>query len=61
MTTLEKIYADYKLDNSNDMFVITPEGNEFSFLSSDGFNESHNPVTITDPKSFKNYLVIFNE
>lgn len=61
MKQLEKLYADYRLDNSKDMFVITPEGNEFTFLNSDGFSEDHAPVTITDPKSFKNYLVIFDE
>lgn len=61
MTTLEKLYADYRLDESKDMFVITPEGNEFTFLHSDGFSDTHVPMTITDPKSFKNYLVIFDE
>ena len=61
MTGLDKIYADYRLDDTKDMFVITPEGNEFTFAHSDGFNENHNPVTITDPKSFKNYLVVFDE
>lgn len=58
---MEKIYADYKLDNTNDMFVITPEGNEFIFLSEDGYNDTHIPVTVIDPSSNKNYLVIFNE
>lgn len=57
---MEKIYADYELD-SFDMFVYTPEGNKFTFLKEDGFNESHRPVTITDPNSNKNYLVIFDE
>mgnify|MGYP006864370583 CR=1 FL=1 len=58
---MEKIYADYKLDDSKDMFVYTPEGTEFTFPFDDGFNENHNPVTITDPISNKNYLVIFDE
>lgn len=58
---MEKIYADYMLDDSKNMFVITPEGTEFTFMHEDGFNDEHTPVTITDPKSFKNYLVIFNE
>ncbi len=58
---MNKIYADFRLDDTKDMFVITPEGNEFVFAFEDGFNESHNPVTVTDPTSRKNYLVIFNE
>ena len=58
---MEKIYADYKLDDSKDMFVYTPEGYCFTFAHEDGFNENHTPVTITDPSSTKNYLVIFDE
>lgn len=56
---MEKIYADYELDSS-DMFVYTPEGNKISFMKEDGFDENHTPVTITDPNSNKNYLVIFD-
>ena len=58
---MEKIYADYKLDNTKDMFVFTPEGNEFEFPFEDGYNDKHSPVTIIDPSSNKNYLVVFNE
>lgn len=57
---MEKIYADFKLD-SNDMFVVTPEGNEFIFLKDDGFDEEHIPVTVLDPTSKNTYLVIFDE
>lgn len=57
---MEKIYADFKLDSS-DMFVVTPEGNEFIFLKDDGFDEEHIPVTVLDPTSKNSYLVIFNE
>ena len=55
---MTKIYADYKLD-SNDMFVITPEGTEFLFLAEDGFDDTHIPVTVVDNNSRKTYLVIF--
>lgn len=58
---MEKIYADYKLDNTKDMFVFTPEGNEFEFPFEDGYNDKHAPVTIIDPSSNKNYLVVFDE
>lgn len=57
---MEVIYADYKLD-SDDMFVVTPEGREYIFLASDGYNEEHIPVTVFDETVNKNYLVRFDE
>ena len=51
------IYADFEL-NSDDMFVVTPEGNYFNFS---GYTEDHVPETIIDPKSHIVYTVVFNE
>lgn len=56
---IETIYADFEI-NSNDMFVVTPEGNKFTFSSQD-YNEEHTPETIIDPTSHKEYVVVFNE
>ena len=43
------LYADVEM-NSNDFFIITPEGNYFNFPS-DKFNENSNDFTIVDTKS----------
>lgn len=61
--SLEKIYADYFIDSERgeDMFVYTPEGSLFYFSKEDGYNDKHIPVTVTDPISRKNYLVVFDE
>lgn len=56
MTTL---YADYEIQ-SNDMFVITPEGNYFKF-DGNKYNEQSENITIIDPTSHKTYCVEFNE
>ena len=53
------LYADVEID-SNDFFVITPEGNYFNFPS-DKFNENINDFTIVDTKSHKPYIVKFHE
>ena len=50
------IYADFEF-NSDDMFVVTPEGNYFNFS---GYTEDHAPETIMDPKSHIVYTVVFN-
>lgn len=53
------LYADQELD-SNDYFVITPEGNYFNFPS-DKFNENSDDFTIIDTRSHKPYVVKFHE
>lgn len=53
------LYADVEMD-SNDFFVITPEGNYFNFPA-DKFDESSNDFTIIDTKSHKMYTVKFHE
>lgn len=55
----EHLYADFEID-SDDMFVVTPEGNKFTF-SSESYNEDHEPESIIDPTSHKEYIVAFNE
>lgn len=52
------IYADIRID-CDDWFVITPEGNEFTFPHEE-YNEYHNDIEIVDPKSDKTYIVRFN-
>lgn len=55
------LYADFELNSkTNDMFVITPEGNYFNFPGNE-FDESHDVAAIIDPKSHKMYNVVFNE
>lgn len=53
------LYADVEID-SNDYFVITPEGNYYNFPS-DQFNDETNDLTIVDTKSHKLYVVKFHE
>ena len=53
------LYADVEID-SNDFFVITPEGNYFNFPA-DKFDENSNDLTIIDTKSHKMYTVKFHE
>lgn len=55
----EIIYADYEVD-SQDMFVVTPEGNYFNFPHPE-YTEEHKPQDIIDPKSHKMYTVVFSE
>lgn len=55
------LYADFELNSdTNDMFVVTPEGNYFNFPGND-YNENHEDVTIIDPKSHLIYTVKFND
>lgn len=56
MTTL---YADYELTSDN-MFVVTPEGNYFTFEAPE-YTEEHEDKLIIDPTSHKTYNVVFNE
>ena len=44
-TNLEKLYADYLLDEDNLLYVKTPEGNIVTFP---GYDNTHIPVTIED-------------
>ena len=53
------LYADVEID-SNDFFVITPEGNYFNFPE-DRFNDNSNDFTIIDTKSHKPYTVKFHD
>lgn len=53
------LYADYELD-SNDMFVITPEGNYVNFPAQ-SYDDTHGPEVIIDTKSHKQYTVVFDE
>jgi hypothetical protein len=58
-TKIQDIYADFELD-SDDMFVVTPEGNKYSFPAPE-YNENHDPEIIVDTTSHIQYNVIFNE
>lgn len=61
MDNVTVLYADFLPDeNSNDMFVITPEGNRFKF-DAPTYTEKHEDITIVDPWSHKTYTVVFNE
>lgn len=53
------LYADFKFEN-DDMFVVTPEGNYFTFESTK-YNENSDDTVIIDPTSHKTYNVVFNE
>ena len=53
------LYADYQIEG-DDMFVVTPEGNYFTFESTK-YNESSPDTTIVDLDSHKTYTVRFNE
>lgn len=52
------LYADQEL-NSNNWFVVTPEGNYFTF-DADKYNENSDDTMIIDPRSHKTYTVCFN-
>lgn len=55
---IDKLYADYLLEDDNMLYVKTPEGNIVTFP---GYDDTHIPVTIEDTYSHKNYIVIFGE
>lgn len=55
---IEKLYADYLIDEDDMLYVKTPEGNIVTFP---GYDDNHIPVTIEDTYSHKHYIVIFGE
>lgn len=59
MKDIENIYADYEYD-SDDMFVVTPEGNRYTFPAPE-YTDKHNPEIIVDTTSHIQYNVIFDE
>ena len=59
MKKIENIYADYEY-NSDDMFVVTPEGNRYTFPAPE-YTDKHDPEIIVDTTSHKQYNVIFDE
>ena len=59
MKNIENIYADYEYD-SDDMFVITPEGNRYIFPAPE-YTDKHDPEIIVDTTSHIQYNVIFDE
>lgn len=55
------LYADYEIDSvTNDMFVITPEGNYYNFPGS-SYDETHENIMLVDITSHKKYTIVFNE
>ena len=59
MKKIENIYADYEYD-SDDMFVVTPEGNRYTFPAPE-YTDKHDPEIIIDTTSHIQYNVIFDE
>lgn len=59
MKKIENIYADYEY-NSDDMFVVTPEGNRYTFPAPE-YTDKHDPEIIVDTTSHMQYNVIFDE
>ena len=59
MKKIENIYADYAY-NSDDMFVVTPEGNRYTFPAPE-YTDKHDPEIIVDTTSHMQYNVIFDE
>lgn len=59
MKYIENIYADYEYD-SDDMFVVTPEGNRYTFPAPE-YTDKHDPEIIVDTTSHIQYNVIFDE
>ena len=59
MKDIENIYADYEYD-SDDMFVVTPEGNRYTFPAPE-YTDKHDPEIIVDTTSHMQYNVIFDE
>ena len=49
MKKIENIYADYEY-NSDDMFVVTPEGNRYTFPAPE-YTDKHDPEIIVDTTS----------
>ena len=59
MKKIENIYADYEY-NSDDMFVVTTEGNRYTFPAPE-YTDKHDPEIIVDTTSHMQYNVIFDE
>ena len=59
MKNIENIYDDYEY-NSDDMFVVTPEGNRYTFPAPE-YTDKHDPEIIVDTTSHMQYNVIFDE
>ena len=59
MKDIENIYAEYEYD-SDDMFVVTPEGNRYTFPAPE-YTDKHDPEIIVDTTSHIQYNVIFDE
>ena len=59
MKKIENIYADYEY-LSDDMFVVTPEGNRYTFPAPE-YTDKHDPEIIVDTTSHIQYNVIFDE
>ena len=59
MKKIENIYADYEY-NSDDMFVVTPEGNRYTFPAPE-YTDKHDHEIIVDTTSHIQYNVIFDE
>ena len=59
MKKIENIYADYEHD-SDDMFVVTPEGNRYTFPAPE-YTDKHDREIIVDTTSHIQYNVIFDE
>ena len=59
MKYIENIYADYEY-YSDDMFVVTPEGNRYTFPAPE-YTDKHDPEIIVDTTSHIQYNVIFDE
>ena len=59
MKDIENIYADYEYD-SDDMFVVTPEGNRYTFPAPE-YTDKHDAEIIVDTTSHMQYNVIFDE
>ena len=53
------LYADVE-QNSDDFFVVTPEGNYYNFPC-DKFSENSDDITIVDTKSHIPYVVKFHD
>ena len=61
MESVTVLYADFlPNDTSNDMFVVTPEGNRYTFPAPE-YTDKHDPEIIVDTTSHIQYNVIFDE
>lgn len=56
---MDTIYADLEIASEN-MFAVTPEGTYFTFEYPE-YTPEHSDVIVVDPKSHKDYTVVFDE